>query len=107
MRKAVGSAAAVVSLAVAFALTLEVREASAQIPSNDVFYACVRFDRDRDGDRDEGRLVRLVSADEPCGRREQRVHWNVTGPRGPEGSQAEFKLRHDQAEKIASRPPDA
>ena len=81
MREAVGSAVAVVSMAVAFALATEVREASAQIPSNNVFYACIQLDRDHD----EGRIVRLVSADEPCRRREQRVHWNVTGPKGPEG----------------------
>lgn len=53
----------------------------AQIPSNGVIYACVRLDRDRD----EGRLVRLVSADERCGRGETRLRWNVRGPEGPMG----------------------
>src|SRR3954463_5834362 len=60
-----------------------VSDASAQIPSNDVFYACVQVE----WDGDSGRLVRLVAADERCGRREQRVHWNVQGPKGPAGPQ--------------------
>jgi hypothetical protein len=59
------------------------RDAAAQIPSDNVFYACVRVDRDGD----EARLVRLVAADENCRPREQRVHWNVLGPQGPRGLQ--------------------
>jgi len=57
--------------------------AEAQIPSNNVFYACVRLDHDRD----EGKLVRLVAESERCDRREQRVKWNVQGPEGPRGPQ--------------------
>jgi hypothetical protein len=53
-----------------------------QIPSPDgVFYACVRLDRDGD----EGRLARLVGADESCRPREVRVQWNQSGPQGPQG----------------------
>src|SRR5262252_3669473 len=44
---------------------------------------CVRLDRDRD----EGKLVRLVTESEQCGRHEQRVKWNVQGPEGPQGPQ--------------------
>ncbi len=54
-----------------------------EIPSDNVFYACVQLDRDGDS----GRLVRLVAADERCGRRERRVQWNVEGPQGPVGPQ--------------------
>jgi hypothetical protein len=66
-----------------FALGAGVRAAAAQIPSDNVFYACVRLDRDGD----EARLVRLVAADENCRPRETRVHWNVVGPQGPRGLQ--------------------
>ena len=59
----------------------DARNATAQIPSNNVIYACVRLDRDHD----EARLVRLVSEDERCRPRETRIHWNVTGPEGPAG----------------------
>lgn len=55
--------------------------ASAQIPSNGVFYACVRIDKDDD----EARLTRLISADETCKRNETLVQWNVAGPQGPQG----------------------
>ena len=61
--------------------TTGVRDASAQIPTNNVIYACLRLDRDGD----EGRLVRLVAADEPCRAREQRIQWDVVGPQGPQG----------------------
>src|SRR5262245_22469726 len=60
-----------------------VSRAEGQIPSpNNVFYACVRVDRDGD----EARLVRLVAADERCRPHEKRVHWNVQGPPGPQGA---------------------
>jgi hypothetical protein len=68
-----------------FVVTLGVfaERAAAQIPSADgVFYACVR----PADDGDQARLVRLVSANEPCRRTETRVHWNVTGPQGPPGT---------------------
>ncbi len=59
---------------------------SAQIPAgNGVIYACVRMDRDHD----EGKLVRLVAANETCRRNEVRIHWNIAGlpgPAGPAGS---------------------
>jgi hypothetical protein len=77
------SAAVAVCFGVLFAIGAGVRDAAAQIPSDNVFYACVRLDRDGD----EGRLVRLVAADERCRPREQRVHWNVVGPQGPQGAQ--------------------
>jgi hypothetical protein len=58
------------------------KPALAQIPSQDgVFYACVRLDRGND----EGRLMRLVAADEPCRRQETRIHWNIAGSQGPVG----------------------
>jgi hypothetical protein len=60
----------------------DTRDASAQIPSNNTIYACIRLDRDHD----EGRLVRLVSADEHCRPRETRIQWSVAGPEGPAGS---------------------
>ena len=49
-----------------------------QIPSDGVFYACMRVDKDGD----EGRLVRLVAATEECKPQEQRISWNVTGRQG-------------------------
>lgn len=67
----------------ALVLLGEVREVSAQIPSDGVFYACVKLDRSGD----EGQLVRLVSPDETCKPRETRVRWNVQGPVGPVGPQ--------------------
>lgn len=58
------------------------QRAEAQIPGTDgVIYACVRLDRDKD----EGRLLRLVAADEACRRGEVRVKWNIEGPKGPTG----------------------
>jgi collagen triple helix repeat protein len=65
----------------ALAVMADVRDASAQIPSNNTIYACVRLDRDQD----EARLARLVSADERCRPRETRIFWNVSGPEGPQG----------------------
>jgi len=75
------SAVAGVSLGLLFATGIGIPNAAAQIPSDNVFYACVRLDRDGD----EARLVRLVAANEHCRAREQRVHWNVVGPQGPQG----------------------
>ncbi len=57
--------------------------AEAQIPSNGVFYGCIRLDRDQD----ESRNVRLVAQDEPCRHNETRVQWSMTGPAGPVGPQ--------------------
>jgi Protein of unknown function (DUF1566)/Collagen triple helix repeat (20 copies) len=58
------------------------QQAASQIPAADgQFYACVRIDRDGD----EGRLARLVAANEACRRNETRVHWSATGPQGPQG----------------------
>src|SRR5678816_178046 len=65
----------------ALVLISDVREVSAQIPTNGIFYACVRLDKDAD----EGRLARLVAADEPCKQKETRVHWGGIGPPGPQG----------------------
>jgi hypothetical protein len=58
-----------------------VSTASAQIPTDNVFYACIDLDRDQD----EARLVRLVAASEHCRRDEKRVSWNAEGPEGPQG----------------------
>jgi hypothetical protein len=77
-----GSALFTVSLGVTVGIVAGARNVAAQIPaSNGVFYACVRLDRDQD----EGRLARLVAADEACKPRETRVQWSVTGPQGPQG----------------------
>jgi hypothetical protein len=54
---------------------------SAQIPSNGVIYACVFMDHDGDS----AWLTRLVAADQPCERWEQRVQWNVAGAKGDKG----------------------
>ena len=70
-----------VFFAITLVLIANVREVSAQIPTNGVFYACVRLDKDAD----EGRLARLVAADEPCKQKETRVQWSVIGPQGPQG----------------------
>jgi hypothetical protein len=57
-------------------------QAAAQIPSaGGVFYACVRIDRDGD----EGRLARLIAANEACRRNETRIHWSEKGPQGLPG----------------------
>lgn len=74
----------VVGFLTAFAVFLAVvPRAHAQIPGpNGVIYACVRLDRDRD----EGKLARLVAADEQCKRNEVRVQWNVAGPKGATGN---------------------
>lgn len=80
MPKAIGPALLGISLS-ALAMVADVRDAAAQIPSDNVIFACVRLDRDRD----EGKLARLVSADERCRPREDRIQWNVVGPRGPQG----------------------
>jgi hypothetical protein len=66
-------------------IVLFAQASEAQIPSNGVIYACVRLDRDKD----EGRLVRLVAADERCRRHETRIRWNVAGPAGPQGPAGE------------------
>ena len=77
-----GSAFLTVSFGVTVGIVGDARSAEAQIPaSNGVFYACVRLDRSQD----EGRLARLVAADEACKPRETRVEWSVTGPQGPQG----------------------
>lgn len=55
--------------------------AEAQIPTSGVFYGCMRVDRDGD----EGKLVRLVAASEPCRRNETRISWNQQGAKGDKG----------------------
>ena len=64
-----------VAIAATGAILMGTRSLQAQIPSNGVIDACVRMDRDND----EGRVARLVSADEPCRRNETRIRWNVEG----------------------------
>jgi hypothetical protein len=72
----------VLAAAVSGALIAGSTAAEAQIPSaNGVYTACIRLDRDGD----EGKLARLVAADEPCKRREQRITWNERGPAGLPG----------------------
>jgi Collagen triple helix repeat (20 copies) len=78
-----GSTICTVFFATALGVVVNLQEASAQIPTNGVFYACVRLDKDADA----GRLARFVAADEPCKPRETRVQWNATGPQGPQGPQ--------------------
>jgi len=71
------------AVAVLGALGTGVATAEAQVPSaGGVFHACIRLDRDGD----EGKLARLVAADEPCKRREQRITWNEKGPKGDTGA---------------------
>lgn len=77
-----GSAGCTVFFLLALNFVADVRSAFAQIPSDGVFYACVRLDHDQD----EGRLARLVAADEACKRNETRVHWSVIGAQGPQGA---------------------
>jgi hypothetical protein len=59
--------------------------AAAQFPPplGEAFFACVRVDRDND----EGKLMRLVAASEPCRERETRISWSAVGPLGPQGPQ--------------------
>src|SRR5436190_5631988 len=66
----------------AFCALVHVTSVHAQIPSDGMFYACVRVDKDSDS----GKLVRLVAADEACGKHETRVQWNVVGPQGVPGA---------------------
>ena len=64
-------------------LGLFAERADAQIPAGDgTFYACVRMDRDSA----EGKVARLVAANEPCRRNETRIHWSQTGPQGAPGT---------------------
>jgi hypothetical protein len=51
-----------------------------------VIYACVKSDGRRDGDPNDGLLLRLVDANQPCRRGEVRIQWNVLGPQGPQGA---------------------
>jgi hypothetical protein len=50
-------------------------------PQSGVIHACIK-DPDHDGD---GRVARIVAANERCGRRETRVTWNIAGPQGDTG----------------------
>jgi hypothetical protein len=70
--------------AVTIASTVFVRPAAAQ--SSGVIYGCVRSDGIRGRDSDDGRLVRLVAANEPCRRGEVKISWNIQGPAGPTGA---------------------
>lgn len=77
--------------AIALGLASWPPSARAQGPTNvsNLIAACVSGgdDRDRDngGDRDDGRLVRIIPATGVCGPREIRIQWNVTGPQGAAG----------------------
>jgi hypothetical protein len=56
--------------------------AAAQFPPpGQPLFACIRLDRDGA----EGRLMRLVTANERCRPNETRIQWNVAGPQGPTG----------------------
>src|ERR1700687_5465211 len=50
-----------------------------------IIYACLLSDGDRDRDPGDGKILRIVEANEACGRREVRIRWNVVGPQGPPG----------------------
>ena len=56
-------------------------------PATTVIYACVESDGIRDGDANDGRLLRMVTATEACRRREVKISWNQVGPAGPAGPQ--------------------
>ena len=82
MRRASYRRFAIVAAVFVAALGVFAGRVDAQIPAADgQFYACVRIDRDGD----EGRLTRLVAADEPCRRNETRVHWGGAGVPGTPG----------------------
>src|SRR5437879_6381401 len=67
----------------AIAVGMAVTAQPARAQSTGTIYACVRpGDHDRDVD---GRSIRIVGADTPCGRNEMRVRWNVIGAPGPQG----------------------
>jgi hypothetical protein len=85
--KALGSAAGIL-LGAGLALLAGAQSASAQIPTDNVFYACIDLDRDQE----QARLVRLVAASEACRRWEKRVSWNAEGPQGPQGPGGEQGL---------------
>src|SRR5438874_9118104 len=70
--------------AIAAGVPTAARAAQAPAASN-VIYACVR--QDAPGAADDGRVVRIVNPNDPCGRKEKKIHWNVTGPQGPMGPQ--------------------
>src|SRR5438045_9669024 len=60
--------------------------AESQAPfSSNVIYACVRSDGGARGIDKSG--VRIINANDSCGPREKKIHWNVTGPQGPMGPQ--------------------
>src|SRR5918912_2552393 len=75
------------SIAAAAAPSAARAAAQAPAPSN-VIYACVK---DESGagrrDDDDGRVMRIVNANDSCGRREKKIYWNVIGPQGPMGPQ--------------------
>ena len=71
-----------VAVAWAVALGASAGGAEAQIPAADgQLYACVRLDPDGE----DGRLMRLVAANEGCRRNETRIQWSAAGPQGPQG----------------------
>ena len=84
------------ALAVALGFGALSAPVSAQVPTNGVIYACVRLDRDQD----EGKLVRLVAANEklPAQRNqgpvERRRSDGPTGPTGPQGPPDRVRRRH-------------
>jgi hypothetical protein len=73
--------ATVLGTAAFILLVAHARLATAQIPAGNTIYACFRIDRDGD----EGKVTRLVAANEPCRRNEIRIQWNVAGPNGNPG----------------------
>jgi hypothetical protein len=62
-------------------LSVCAERAAAQIPSAGVYTACIRLDRDAD----EGKVIRLVAATEPCKGNETRITWNAQGQKGDTG----------------------
>lgn len=76
-----GPVVSVVFFGVVLSLLAGIREVSAQIPTDGVFYACVRLDKGGEN----GKSVRLVAASEACRPGEERVFWSQTGPQGPQG----------------------
>ena len=83
------TAVAVVLLAVVSVSRVQAHEQdSSKKPGSDpgVIYACVKSDGPRDGDPDDGRLMRLIAVQEVCRRGEVKIHWNVVGPKGETGA---------------------
>src|SRR5437868_1281702 len=75
----------VLLLSFAAAATPAVAAESQAPSSSNVIYACVRNDGGARAIDKSG--VRIINANDSCGPKEKKIHWNVTGPQGPMGPQ--------------------